>query len=84
MNDSYVMALEELLEKCVAAMRTVGEALKIIWENASEVLEGIKAFFKKKQTEQETKAGWYVPNKIILTSQVLNRKPRMAVARSRL
>jgi hypothetical protein len=96
MNDSQGTRLEELAARISEAIRSLGEALKmslgealkIVGENVSEELEGIKAFFEeyleKTQAEQETKTGWYVPQKIALSNQVSNRKPRMAVARSSL
>jgi hypothetical protein len=78
------MEYETYADKLSEVSRQLKEAFKALAEAIDPMLDFIKEYFKKAKIKQETEAGWYVPQKMVLTNQVLNRKPRMAVARSRL
>lgn len=84
MDKTYGEALKECAEKFSEAANALKEAFSKFMDFIRDKLEEIKAFFEENQYIQKIKPYYFAPKKIVIRHQVINRKPRMAVARSRL
>jgi hypothetical protein len=69
---------EEDAKKVVQAITDVWNA---ITETVENVIKCVQEFFSKRE-KKPPRASWHVPKKLNMQSQVLSRKPLMAVARS--
>jgi hypothetical protein len=70
--------VDKFFERLTAAFKTLFEAVKNIWRKTKE----IKEFVEDYQYIPATKPKWHITKKMPYNVQVLNRKPRMVVARS--
>ncbi|RDW17038.1 hypothetical protein CWR48_15670 [Oceanobacillus arenosus] len=75
-NNTY----RDVLNESVKQLR---EAVHEFLKAAEEVWQEIKDFFESHDFVETPKVKYHVPVKVSMQDQVLNRKPLMAVARSR-
>ena len=76
---------EIFAEAIVRAATAFVEAWRALWETARDMWDQIKEFINSLNTTTDTRPerkGWRVPRKIIRDHQVLDRRPRVAYARS--
>ncbi|MCJ7840516.1 hypothetical protein MUB24_06190 [Lederbergia sp. NSJ-179] len=70
--------MEKFEELCNELKKIVTNA----WEQIKEILENIDETISEIEKEKCLRSTWYVPKKIIMNHQVMNRKPLVAHIRN--